>query len=341
MIGKITKGKSFYHCIAYCLEDKIRLSAKQKMELSLQDGTRHKNRAEVLEYNHCFGDKWELAEQMKDVQRLNRLVEKPVLHISLRAAPGDQLTREQWIDIGRAAAQEFGIDKNQYICILHHDAQQPHIHLVANRVGYDGKLASDKHDYARMATLCRRQEKKHQLKEVLNPRRYLSQKERLLPRLDQRKMQLKENIRATLKDTRTYAEFERKMRGKGYRIEKGRGIAFEDDKKVRVKGSEVEYSWQTIERTLAKNNRLVLHQENKITRKQARKKVSLGMNHRSVPVQPRQVPRHPGEEVAAGLSKLVHILFRPEREMGMGQDIWEQEERRRLQRKRKRHRHRH
>jgi len=121
MIGKVVKGASFYGCLEYCLHDKRGLTEEQKVLLSVQDGLQHQGRAEVLNYNLCFGDLQELAEQFRDVQKLSRNVEKPVLHLTLRAAPGDQLTRAQWIEIGRAAAHEFGIDKNQYVVILHKD----------------------------------------------------------------------------------------------------------------------------------------------------------------------------------------------------------------------------
>src|SRR6187402_1751141 len=119
MIGKVTIGASFYHCISYCLEDKRNLSEQQKEQLSLQEGLQHKDRAEALEYNHCFGNKRELTEQFRDVGKLSKRVEKPVMHLSIRSAPGDQLSTEQWREIGRAAAKEFGLQDHQYICVLH------------------------------------------------------------------------------------------------------------------------------------------------------------------------------------------------------------------------------
>ena len=47
-----------------------------------------------------------------------------------------------------------------------------------------------------------------------------------------------------------YQEFERKMKSLGYSVLKGRGISFIDDKKVKIKGSEVSVSLSTIERIL-------------------------------------------------------------------------------------------
>src|SRR5580692_824980 len=200
MIGYVSKGGSFLGCISYCLEDKNELTETMKQQLAHMDNLQHKDRAEVLEYNKCFGDKFELAEQFRDVQKLSRRVEKPVLHLSLRLAPGDHLTRNQFIEMGREAAKEFDVADHQYICILHKDTKQQHIHIVANRVGFDGKVAKDGNSYKRMATLCRRLERQYNLQQVLSPRAFLSERERLLPRHDKRKDQLREDIQRTLKE---------------------------------------------------------------------------------------------------------------------------------------------
>ncbi len=68
MIGKITIGKSFKECIAYCLNDKIKEQNK--------DGL--KNRAEVLMFSKCFGNEKELVQQFNEVRQLNMKPTKPV-----------------------------------------------------------------------------------------------------------------------------------------------------------------------------------------------------------------------------------------------------------------------
>src|SRR5690606_2336294 len=185
-----------------------------------------KNRAEVLAYNKCFGNLRELTTQFKDVAKLSRRVEKPVFHFSLRLAPGDTLNRSQLEEIGQECAKEFGVDDNQYICVLHKDTREQHIHVVANRVGFDGKVASDSNSYKRMAALCRRLEKQYHLREVQSPRAFLSPKERSLPRQDSRKIQLQNDIRRTLTEVNHFSEFMDKMKELGYTVIKGRGISF-------------------------------------------------------------------------------------------------------------------
>lgn len=258
MIGHVSIGSSFYHCISYCLEDKRELSDEKKLAFAMQDHLQHKGRAEVLEYNKCFGNKYELTQQFKDVRKLNRRIERPILHLALRLASEDTLTKEQFREVGRACAKEFGIADNQYICVLHKDTKEQHIHIAANRVGFNGKVANDSNSYKRMAELCRRLEKKYGLQEVLSPRAFLSAKERLLPRHDSRKEKFKADIQQTLKYAGSYLAFERQMRNLGYKVLKGRGISFIDDKKVKIKGSDVGFSLAKIEKILSQRQHPVM-----------------------------------------------------------------------------------
>jgi phage FluMu protein gp41 len=179
-----------------------------------------------------------------------------MLHLSLRLAPGEQLNKAQLTDMGRACAEAFGVADHQYICVLHKDTKEQHIHIAANRVGFDGKVATDSDSYKRMAELCRKIEKQYGLQEVLSPRKFLSATDRQLPRHDSRKEKLKADIQQTLKQTSSYPAFEKQMKGLGYKILKGRGISFVDDKKVKFKGSEVGFSLAKIEKILSLQQQL-------------------------------------------------------------------------------------
>jgi DNA-binding transcriptional MerR regulator len=321
MIGHVSKGASFFHCISYCLEDKIKLTEEMKQQLAQVDHLQHKDRAEVLEYNLCFGDKYELAEQFRDVMKLSKRVEKPVLHLSLRLAPGDSLTREQWLEIGREAAKEFGVADHQYICVLHKDTKEQHIHIAANRVGFDGKVASDSNSYKRMAALCRRLEKQYNLKQVLSPRAFLSPEERRLPRHDQRKEKLKGDIRETLKEVNLFSEFQKRMQGLGYQVIKGRGISFIDDKKVKIKGSEVGFSLAKIEKILALKQELAAKQKQKFPGSPQEKTARVkNPDHRfsANPDQRSEPKAAPEIRTETMIVSLLSRLLEPEKEMGGG-----------------------
>jgi hypothetical protein len=255
MIGKISTGKSFRGCLNYLHEGRLQQSK------ALQEIEQEKKQAQVIWYNQCFGNKKELIQQFNEVRYLNPKLSKPVLHASLSFAHSDQLSNQDKIDIGKQMAKDFGFENNQYVVIEHGDRQHQHLHIVANRVGYDAKTVSDSNNYKRIANFCRSIEKKHQLEQVLSPRKFLSKEERMLPRQDIRKEALKEAIAKFLKQSTTMKEFQNKITAKGYEIELGRGIAFTDAQAVRFKGSQVGYPLLKIEKQLAQNRQQQQEQE--------------------------------------------------------------------------------
>ncbi len=248
--------KSFAKSIRYCLSDKKELSAEQKEKLSLQDGLQHKDRAEVLVYNNCYGSIPELIEQFEDVQKLSRGVKKPGYHIFMRQAPEDRLKRGQWMEIAQVIAKEFNFENHQYVCVLHHDASQKHIHIIANRVGYDGKTVNDKFSHFRIAKLSQQLQKEYNLRQTPASRRHLSPEERLIPRQNQRQEKLRAAIKSALENTHSFAEFEKRMSEKGYQLhQKQAGIAFceKQDKRIWTRGCDVGYPFKTIEKQIAQN----------------------------------------------------------------------------------------
>jgi len=257
MIGKISTGKSFRGCLNYLHEGRLQQSK------ALQEIEQEKKQAQVICYNQCFGNKKELIQQFNEVRYLNPKLSKPVLHASLSFAHSDQLSNQDKIDIGKQMAKDFGFENNQYVVIEHADRQHQHLHIVANRVGYDAKTVSDSNNYKRMANFCRTMERKHQLEQVLSPRKFLSKEERILPRQDIRKEALKEAIAKFLKQSTTMKEFQNKITAKGYEVELGRGIAFTDAQAVRFKGSQVGYPLLKIEQQLAQNRQMQQEEQQK------------------------------------------------------------------------------
>ncbi len=253
MIGKIMMGKSFKGYIKYCLEDK---KQRQGQEVTF------KNRAEVLFGNLCSGSKKELIEQFNEVRCLNRRVAKPVMHITLSLAPEDKLERGKLIQVVQDLSKEMNFEQHQYLAVSHFDTRHQHVHVVVNRIGLGGKTLKDSHSYRKIAAFCRKMEEKYGLRQVLSPRRFLPKEQRLTPRLNQRKETLRRDIAQSLSSCKTWEAFREKMKELGYQTITGRGICFIDAKGVRIKGSEVGYSYRTIESKLGQNNGLKLAQLN-------------------------------------------------------------------------------
>lgn len=310
MIGKVTIGKSFGGCLLYCLNDKI----QQEQETVM------KNRAEVLMFNKCFGDQKELIQQFNEVRWLNPKLSKPVMHVTLSLAPGEHLTKDKWMEVAGQCAKEMGFENNQYIAIQHKDTGHEHLHIVANRVGFEKQTVSDSNSYKKIAAHCRKMEIKYELKQVLSPMRYLSKSQQLLPRQDQRKQQLTLQIQLALNSSRNYQEFEQAMKDKGYQVIKGRGISFVDDKKVKIKGSEVNYSLRTIEQILAQQKALVPYSFINPSQQSG----TLSSNH------------HSSNDLSKELSRLLDVLVKPIQTNGAPNDTASQKK---FKKKRKRSHH--
>jgi asparagine synthetase B (glutamine-hydrolysing) len=310
MIGKVITGKSFGGCLLYCLNDKIQQHQETVM----------KNRAEILVFNKCFGDQKELIQQFNEVRWLNPKLSKPVMHITLSLAPGEHLTKDKWMEVAEQCAKDMGFENNQYVAIQHKDTGHEHLHIVANRVGFEKQTVSDSNSYRKIAAHCRKMELKYELKQVLSPKRYLSKSQQLLPRQDLRKQQLTLQIQQALKSSRNYLEFEQAMKNKGYQIIKARGISFVDNKKVKIKGSDVNYSLQTIERILAQQKTLVPNP------------FSPSFQHSRT-----FSPNHyPSNDISKDLSRLVDVLVKPTQTNGAPDDTASQQK---FKKKRKRSHH--
>lgn len=270
MIGKISTGKSFRGCLGYLHEGRL----QDNQELQLEEMA--KKQAEVIHYNHCFGNKKQVVRQLVEVSKLNPNLAKPVFHASLSFAHADAelLNKQQKADIAIAMAEKFGFDKNQFVVITHSDTAHEHIHIVANRVGYDGKTASDSNSYKRMAEFCREMEKAYQLTPVLSPNRFLKPEERVAKakRIDNRKELLSKTLEWAIGKSASIEQVKARMEKQGYQVELGRGIAFTDEQKVRFKGSEVGYSLADIKSQLSQQREIAQMQKQELKDRQERVK---------------------------------------------------------------------
>lgn len=149
MIGEIliSDNPSFRHICAYVVGE-----TKQ---------------AEVLATHGVRDTSWtEMAEDF-DVQKAdNPKLTRAVMHVALAWSPQDRaISNELMVELSRAWMTEMNIDpeKTQWSLTRHNNTKHPHGHLVINRVGNDGRTISDKADYNKSVTVCRKLEKQYDL----------------------------------------------------------------------------------------------------------------------------------------------------------------------------------
>jgi len=145
MIAKAVKGKGFRGALEYDL---------------------NKEKGQLLDTNMSGETLRELAAEFGEIRKLRPNLGKAVLHVSLSAAPGEQLTDKQWREIGQRYLIGMDLHHNQYVITRHTDTEHEHIHILANRIRFDGSVTSDSCDYKRQEALMREIEREYGLQRV-------------------------------------------------------------------------------------------------------------------------------------------------------------------------------
>jgi hypothetical protein len=261
MIGKVGTGKSFRGVLHYLFEGR----RQESKELQMQE--LEKKQVEVIAYNQCFGTRLELVREMIEVAKLNPDQSKPVFHFSLSLAHSDagKLDLQDKIDMVEKLAEKFDFKDHQYVVVAHKDTDHEHMHIVANRIGFDGKTASESNSYKHVAEFARKMEIEYKLERVLSPNKFLKPEQRVTQsrRVDNRKETLKKHLQAAIKQSKDVQQVKKYMEQRGYEVELGRGIAFTDAQHVRFKGSQVGYALMDIEKKLKQEQLLKQQEQNR------------------------------------------------------------------------------
>ena len=249
MIGKIIIGTSFSNCINY-----VFLGRKEDQQKFRTQGIQ---KSTLLSYNLCFGPKNDLIEQFNEVRKLNHKVSRAVSHTIISFAEEDTVSDQQMIEIAFKLSIKMNFDKHQYVAVKHNDTGHQHLHIVSNRIScFSGKTLSDSNNFKIISGFCREMEKEYGFREVLSPKRFLPKEQRNTPRHDSRFEACKKIVHDVLKDCQNWDDLQYDLLAKGIMMEKGRGVAFIDDKAVRIKGSKIGFSFDRIDALLNKNQKV-------------------------------------------------------------------------------------
>ncbi len=102
----------------------------------------------------------------------NRLIERPVYHIILSAAPEDSLDRARLERIADRVLERLGLSEHQAVLVAHGDRPNRHLHIMVNRVHLEtGRTRSSWHDWKPVHQVLREEERALRLREVPLPGR--------------------------------------------------------------------------------------------------------------------------------------------------------------------------
>jgi hypothetical protein len=91
-------------------------------------------------------------------------IEKPVWHNALRLPAGEKISNEKFAEIASDYMQSMGFtDSHPYAVYLHDDAEGQHVHIVASRISYDGKVYLGKNENLKSTQVISKLEQRHGL----------------------------------------------------------------------------------------------------------------------------------------------------------------------------------
>ena len=256
MIGKSKTGKGFGGALRYCFEDK--------------------KHHEILELNGLYGNQTnKLAWQFQAICDGNRRINTPVWHTSLSFPKEDNISKEKMREIAGKFLEKAGFskDNNQYIIVAHNDTEHKHIHIIANRVGYDGKAVSDSFCKSRTVKWSKELETDYKLTKV---QEVAKTKEQSKPRdkvpiKEQTKIQLREAVDKAVKlpGVKTLQDLSQELNKSGIDMQvlkhsqtgKEYGVSFRLND-IAFKGSELgkKYAFKQLQNDLSKPEELTHEQ---------------------------------------------------------------------------------
>ncbi len=193
MMAKIVQGRGFAGAIHYVL-------GKQNCEVMMASGVGVNSIPELIR-------SFVMQSKLNDIA-------KPVAHISLNFSTQDKatLTNDKMRAIAVDYMAKMGYSKTQFLMVKHNDRDHPHLHLIINRVDFDGKRISDKNERIRNMKVCKELTQKNGL--YVAGGKECVKRERLRGR-DKTKYKIYDSLHKNLPRCKTWRELTERLRRDG------------------------------------------------------------------------------------------------------------------------------
>ena len=211
MIGKLKKGASFGGCIRY-------VTGKDEAKIIASDGV-------------LLGTNAEMAQSFELQRQLNPRIKKPVGHIALSFKPEDKprLTDEFMAKIAIEYMQMMCITDTQSFIVRHHNTDNPHCHVVYNRINNEGKLLSDRNDYRRNEQVTKALKSKYGLTYGTDKSKTNTRK---LRNAERAKYEVHNAVKEALKGADSWQKFKNELAKRGVLLE----FVYKDKERTKVQG---------------------------------------------------------------------------------------------------------
>ena len=211
MIGKLKKGASFGGCVRY-------VTGKDEAKILASDGV-------------LLGTNAEIVQSFELQRQLNPRIKKPLGHIALSFKPEDKprLTDEFMAKIALEYMQMMDITDTQFIIVRHHNTDNPHCHIVYNRINNEGKLISDRNDYRRNEQVTKALKSKYGLTYGTDKSKTNTRK---LRNAERAKYEIHNAVKDALKVADSWQKFKKELAKRGVCLE----LVYMDKEQTKVQG---------------------------------------------------------------------------------------------------------
>ena len=211
MIGKLKKGSSFAGCIRY-------VTGKDEAKIIASDGV-------------LLGTNAEITQSFELQRQLNPRIKKPVGHIALSFKLEDKprLTDEFMAKIAIEYMQMMGITDTQFIIVRHHNTDNPHCHVVYNRINNEGKLISDRNDYRRNEQVTKALKSRYGFTYGTDKSKTNTRK---LRNAERAKYEIHNVVKSILSTADSWEEFRSELAKRGVHLE----LVYKDKEQSKVQG---------------------------------------------------------------------------------------------------------
>ena len=181
MVAKISIGNSLYGALTYNGE-KI-----------------NKERGRLLDTNKIYNDgsgTVNIHRAYEDFMRwipTSSRTERPMMHISLNPHPDDKLSDTDFTRLAHEYMEKMGFADMPYMIYKHEDIERHHVHIVALRVGTDGRCISDRNNFYKNKKVCRELDQKYGLK--------IAEREKITPDMPIKKIDPEGDIKRQVANT--------------------------------------------------------------------------------------------------------------------------------------------
>jgi hypothetical protein len=217
-----------------------------------------REKSEIISKNVFGSSPAELTKEFLLCAELNPRVEKIIKHHVISFAPEDKdkINSEMLNNLINDYLEKSGYTNNQYAAFMHNDTHQKHLHLVINKVDFDGKNTHPYYEKKQARKILMELEEKYDLRKTpeksLNPEKNYNRGEKeMIERYNKThkptdKMLLKNLIKEGLIRAKTEDRFIFLMGKNGVKVEKnkaGNGYRFHYNGRI--------YKGSTIDRNLS------------------------------------------------------------------------------------------